>query len=208
MQLHGGYDDGYTSSSCFWGVKPGRLVRLLGDYLPSFQGLTVIDAGCGEAKNAYWLAEQGARVLAVDISELALANAASRRKPELDVIFRQDDFVELNLESEAFEISIAYGLLHCLSNIETVTFACEKMRYLTKPRGYLVVCTFNDRRSVDRVAHPNLNACLLPHEFYVDQFSKEEILYETDEDLTETHPNNNVLHTHSITRLIIRRRRR
>ena len=45
--------------------------------IPSFRDLRVLDLGCGEGKNAAFLASRGALVEAIDSSELALANARS-----------------------------------------------------------------------------------------------------------------------------------
>jgi hypothetical protein len=41
----------------------------------------------------------------------------------------------------------------------------------------------------------------------VDRYGKWEIQYESDEDLEESHPNNNIAHSHSITRILARKPR-
>src|SRR5690242_16399740 len=64
----GPYDDRYARCPCFWGREPGSLIRRLEAHIPSFAGLTVLDAGCGEGKNAAYLSERGAVVHAVDCS--------------------------------------------------------------------------------------------------------------------------------------------
>lgn len=204
---NGGYDDGYAQSRCFWGNHPGRLIRELETYLPTFTDLRVLDAGCGEGKNAVWVAKKGASVLAVDVSKLALSNALSQHVQDLDIAFYEGDFVAFDFGKEEFDVCIAYGLLHCLSDESRIVAACEKLQKLTKPGGYIIVCTLNDRRPIDLNAHPLLNPCLLPHSFYIRQFHGVQILYNTDEDLTERHPNNNVQHTHAISRFVFRRPR-
>jgi len=73
--MNGGYDDGYRRSPCFWGTTPGSLVRLLADLVPSFEGFQILDAGCGEGKNAIFFAQRGAAVKAIDVSSLAFQNA-------------------------------------------------------------------------------------------------------------------------------------
>ena len=165
-KLHqGGYDDGYASSQCFWGKQPGSLVRQLAHYFPSFENVSVLDAGCGEGKNAYWLADRGARVLALDISPLALSNAIDFRANNQNVTFLEADFTKCKLGSDKYDICIAYGLLHCLPNESQVAAACDRLKYFTKPGGYLVICTINSRRPIDTAAHPFLNPCLLAHSF-------------------------------------------
>ena len=43
---------------------------------------------------------------------------------------------------------------------------------------------------------------LLPHHAYKQMYSDWRILVSSDTDLHETHPHNQILHTHSMTRLI------
>jgi hypothetical protein len=69
--MSGGYDDGYRRCPCFWGKTPGKLVSALADIVPSFHGLRILDAGCGEGKNAVFFAQRGAFVRAIDVSALA-----------------------------------------------------------------------------------------------------------------------------------------
>jgi len=49
--------------------------------------------------------------------------------------------------------------------------------------------------------------CLMRHSFFVDLYDDWEILHESDSDLHEQHPHNNIAHTHSMTRLISRRKK-
>ena len=205
MHNDGGYDDGYAHSRCFWGIQPGRLVRKIENYLPKLNNLRILDAGCGEGKNAIWLARKGASILAVDVSKMALSNAYNQDLNGLDITFCEADFVKFDDWNEMFDVCIAYGLMHCLPDKNRIVDACEKLKNLTKPGGFILVCALNNRRSIDVNAHPVLNPCLKSHRFYLHQFRDCQILYATDEDLTERHPNNNIVHTHAISRFIVRR---
>lgn len=180
-------------------------MRQLERHLPTFQGIRVVDAGCGEGKNSYWLAERGANVLGIDVSHLALLNASSRDSKASNIRFLQSDFIEVQLADSSFDIAIAYGLFHCLSSRTRVMAACRRLKAITRPGGYIVICTFNSRRPVDRRAHPFLKPCLLPHSLYADEFQDHHLLHNSDEDLTETHPSNGIQHTHAMTRLLVRR---
>ena len=77
--IDGGYDSGYRACPCFWGSDPGSLVARLAEIIPSFEGFQVLDAGCGEGKNAFFLAAKGAVVQAYDISQLAVQHAEDLR---------------------------------------------------------------------------------------------------------------------------------
>ncbi len=112
--MNGGYDDGYKCCACFWGREPGSLLTILGEHVTSFEGLEVLDIGCGEGKNAAFLARRGARVRAVEISELALRNARQAWETVEGVEWEQADARHLLLPADAYDIIVAYGLFHCL----------------------------------------------------------------------------------------------
>lgn len=65
------WDERYRDS-CLWGVEPNRfLVAGVSDLPPG----DALDLGCGQGRNAVWLALQGHAVTAVDQSEVALGQA-------------------------------------------------------------------------------------------------------------------------------------
>lgn len=76
----------YRDRDQVWTGKPNELlVREVAHLTPG----TVLDLGCGEGGDALWLAEQGWRVTAVDVSTVALARGAARAT-ELGVAARID----------------------------------------------------------------------------------------------------------------------
>jgi len=163
--------------------------------------MSVLDAGCGEGKNAIYLARQGARVHALDISERAIQNAKKAWENCESIIWEITDIRQAGLENGQYDLIIAYGLLHCLSNAEEVEATVRKLQNSTRPEGYNLICAFNDRYQ-DLAAHPRFSPTLLSHQFYLQLYRNWGIQYFTDEDLYEMHPHNNIPHTHSLTRLI------
>ena len=71
----GGYDIGYKKCNSFWGTTPSSLILKLNAEFKNYQNKSILDIGCGEAKNAIYFAEKGCYVDAFDISEFAIANA-------------------------------------------------------------------------------------------------------------------------------------
>jgi SAM-dependent methyltransferase len=200
----GGYEDGYRACPCFWGRAPGSLLPRLRDHFPDLAGSDVLDAGCGEGKNAAYLARCGAKVLAVDISETALANArvAWADTPLID--WRHGDIRTINFDGNSFHVVLAYGLFHCLNGKGEVEDIVRRLQAATVPGGYHVVCAFNDRAQ-DLRAHPKFEPTLLAHDWYLNQYQGWDVLYASDEDLHETHPHNGVPHAHSLTRILARK---
>jgi len=202
--MDGGYDGGYRSCACFWGAEPGRFVKRLIKYVQDFRGRFILDAGCGEGKNAVFLSKYGAIVRALDISEFALANAQKAWERDYGISWEIADVRRATFSNETFDIVIAYGLLHCLASIDEVRSTVIKFQNATKEGGYHVICSFNDRHQ-DLSGHPEFYPCLASHEMYLDLYSGWSVLEATDSDHTETHPHNNIKHTHSLTRILARK---
>ena len=67
------WEEHYAERRRMWSGRANvRLVEVAADLKPG----AALDLGCGEGGDALWLAERGWRVVAVDISETALARAA------------------------------------------------------------------------------------------------------------------------------------
>jgi 2-polyprenyl-3-methyl-5-hydroxy-6-metoxy-1,4-benzoquinol methylase len=199
----GGYDEGYAISPCFWGRQPGSLVSRLVSVTKDCRGLKVLDAGCGEGKNAVFLASLGAQVRAIDISDLAIRNGQREFGKLENLRWEIGDIVTAEI-SEDYDIVIAYGLLHCLRTEDILSATLRKLQAATKSRGYHVVCTFNSRRQ-ELSAHPGFVPTLMTHNAYLNLYCGWECLEASDSDLTEIHPHNSISHTHSLTRLIMRK---
>jgi len=73
------WDERYGGSSRVWSGRPNqRLVEQVADLTPG----TALDVACGEGGDAVWLAKQGWKVTAVDVSEVALAKVAAHAEDE------------------------------------------------------------------------------------------------------------------------------
>jgi tellurite methyltransferase len=204
MHISGGYDDGYAACDCFWGSEPGSLVKALVRHVPEFNGLHVLDAGCGEGKNAVYLSSMGAKVFAIDISSLAIKNALAKWGTPPNVSWRVADVSQCQFSPKSYDLVIAYGILHCLHCPAEVLRIVSILQAATREGGLHVLCAFNSREQ-DLAAHPGFSPCLLAHGDYLKMYSDWEVLTSTDTNLTETHPHNCVEHTHSMTRLIAKR---
>ena len=68
------WEEFYSNSDRVWSGNPNPiLVREVAGLTPG----TALDLGCGEGADAIWLARQGWRVTAVDVSAIALRRAAA-----------------------------------------------------------------------------------------------------------------------------------
>lgn len=198
----GGYEAGYEACECFWGLEPGTYVRMLAARV-SLSGLRVLDVGCGEGKNAAYLAKMGCDVTAVDVSERALAHA-KRFHAQLAVNWICADVTEQTWPHEYFDIVIVYGMFHCMSSALEIERLQLMLSNATRIGGYHIICSFNERDQ-DLSAHPHFYPCLMPHEFYLRLYGGWIIEAESDETRYEMHPHNMIPHHHSLTRLLCRK---
>lgn len=202
--MNGGYDEGYKNCKCFWGEEPGSLINILSSNITDYNNLKILDIGCGEGKNAIYLARLGARVDALDLSELAIKNAISNWPDHNIVTWECADICDKQLTNNKYDIIIGYGLLHCMHNKEDIIKNIKKIKNATVKGGYNVICAFNSRHQ-DLSAHPDFHPTLLDHSFYLRSYNDWDVIHESDEDLHETHPHNNIPHSHSMTRIVSRK---
>ncbi len=200
----GGYDSGYNACPCFWGREPSSLVTRLVRQVGSVAGWRVLDAGCGEGKNAAYLAALGADVHAIDISASAIKNARQAWGERERITWESSDIRTFSDNAGLYDLIIAYGLLHCMPDEDSVTDLTNRLQTITRPKGYHVMCTFNSR-SQDLSAHPGFCPTLLSHQAYLDLYESWNIVIASDTDLHEIHPTNNIPHMHSMTRIIAQR---
>lgn len=197
----GGYDDGYKQCPCFWGESPGSLLQHVPRIIGDLKGKTALDAGCGEGKNAAFLASQGMIVDAVDVSAFAIGNGKTRWGELKNIRWFVDDITHLASKPNAYDVIVAYGLYHCIRSQDELTHLVNSLKGATRPGGIHVVCAFN-ARSQDLSAHPGFHPLLVPDAELRGLYADWHIDLHTDSDLTETHPHNGITHTHSMTRII------
>ncbi|RFA16946.1 hypothetical protein B7R22_01155 [Subtercola boreus] len=96
------WDERYSGPDQLWSGAPN------GTLLAETEGLavgTVLDVGCGEGADALWLAEQGWRVTALDVSRVALERAeAEGHRRGVDVHWLHSGLVEADLPARSFDL--------------------------------------------------------------------------------------------------------
>jgi SAM-dependent methyltransferase len=107
------WDARFRSGDTPWedqGVAPA-MVHMFQAHVPT--GAPVLEVGCGLGTNALWLARQGYRVLACDVSAEAIRIARQRAiKEQLAVEFKVIDILAEDVDTGPVSTVLSRGVLH------------------------------------------------------------------------------------------------
>nr|MDT0667089.1 class I SAM-dependent methyltransferase [Micromonospora sp. DSM 115978] len=105
------WDVRYAGTDLLWSVEPNQFVVQETAHLPAGRAL---DLGCGEGRNALWLAERGWAVTGVDFSQTAIDRArsiADHRDGAVDWV-REDVLASTAPEDAPFYDLVLLSSLH------------------------------------------------------------------------------------------------
>lgn len=98
------WDQRYASTDRLFSVEPDETLVELATSLPAGRAL---DLGAGEGRNSLWLARHGWRVIAVDVSPVALGRLAGEAGAEnLDIETVVDDMEQYLARGRTFELVV------------------------------------------------------------------------------------------------------
>ncbi len=106
------YEERYREKEYYWGVKPSFMCFEVLKLLPPTRPLRLLDAGCGEGKDAVFFAKNGYKVSAFDITDSGVEKA--KRLAELhgvDIDFFRADIMDYRLEKD-FDVIFCSGVLY------------------------------------------------------------------------------------------------
>ncbi len=99
----------------------------------------VLDLGCGQGRDALFVARQGHSVLGVDIAETGISQMLEvAREEQLDIDGIVADIVDFEPE-EVFDVILLDRVLHMLSNNDDRLTVLETVSHHTKPGGYVLI---------------------------------------------------------------------
>jgi len=139
------YDKLYESKTdhILWPSSPGRLTLRIMEYLPSG---TILDAGCGDGKNALYLEQKGFEVTGFDISSLALDGLQRRfQRAGLSSRGSYEQFdLMVNDITGKHDAIVSSGIYHCLP-IKSRVQRHRHLQNAIKQTGYLFFSTLTDK---------------------------------------------------------------
>ena len=105
----------------------------------------VLDVGCGEGRNAIFLAGRGHDVDAFDLSEAGVAKAgAIAARQGVSVRFRAQDLAAFEFEKD-YDVILSHGVLHLPEKAARDAFIARAQAH-TEPGGLHFIGIFTNRR--------------------------------------------------------------
>jgi len=177
--------------------KPSPEMIAIADKLPT--KASVLDLGCGEGRNALFLAERGFDVTAVDISEHGISKlrllASQRNIPIRAAVADMRSFAY----NQQFDLIISHGCLHLIERAAW-QLVLSQMKVHTSAGGYNIVAVFTDQIAPS----PDLEAfCvgLFRENELFSFYSGWEIQLQQSYTFTDEHPGG-VRHTHPLNKIV------
>jgi SAM-dependent methyltransferase len=127
------WNNRYREGDTPWdsGLRSRELARVLKD-----EGITVgrtLELGCGTGTNAFYLAQHGFDVTAVDLSATALEVARTKAKEaDRQITFIEADVCSLAWRGEPFDFLFDRGCYHSVRKVDLPGFL-ETLRKVTRP---------------------------------------------------------------------------
>jgi len=118
-----------------------KFVEKYGGFLPVHG--RVIELGCGESRDAVFLASRGFNVLCVDVAELALIRGKGlvrEERAESRVDFSVMDALHLGLRDEHFDLAVDVAFLHLIVDQDLRKRYLSDVYRILRRGGYLFSC--------------------------------------------------------------------
>ena len=121
--------------------RPSSEIVSLAERLP--EAASVLDAGCGEGRNARFLAARGFRVDAFDVSAAGIDKLTRMAARDGLHINAWTDDLHTFRYSRCYDLIISHGVLHLLER-DVWSRVIAQMQAHTRPGGANVVAVFTD----------------------------------------------------------------
>lgn len=138
------YDEKYKQSDYYWGIAPNHLCYEIMKLMPPVKAYRVLDIGCGEGKDAVFLAKNGYIVSAFDAADSGLNKArklAEQRGVHVD--FFKADVMDYQPHM-TFDIILCSGVLHYIAS-EHRKNLIERLKAYTSANGIHAMNVFVEK---------------------------------------------------------------
>ena len=144
MSIRTNYEKWYEGDEYYWGLEPGDFLFELINLCPPAENKKVLDIGCGEGKDAVFMAEKGYDVTAFDLTENGIRKTISlAHKRGVKVNAYVDDINTFETD-EQFDIIFSTGTVQYIFDENKEAFF-KKLEKITKPNGIVFINVFVEK---------------------------------------------------------------
>lgn len=101
-----------------------------------------VEFGCGEGRNAIYLAQKGVDILAIDSSSVAIENAKENMRDLKNVHFICRDFLSFDFKDHKYDLVIDSGVFHHLAPHRRLQYR-DLLRNILKDKGFFILLCFS-----------------------------------------------------------------
>ena len=142
------YDSRYLKEKFYWGKEPNDLVVRSIKYIPS--NAKVLDLGCGEGRNSFFLARNDFNVTAVDISKEGLVKLnkfADQEKMRIETCV--SDIISYLKECATFVCIFGINILQFIDE-KNIISVIDNMKSKTEFGGINIIASFVAKTPLQR----------------------------------------------------------
>lgn len=132
------YDEFYRDDAAACGAPFSEVVRFF-EALPRDPPLRVLDAGCGQGRDALVAARAGHHVRCFDVSQVGIDQLRTVAKRERLVVDASVASLEDYREEDRFDVVIADRVLHCIPDAAGRKRVFKRLADAVVPGGHLFV---------------------------------------------------------------------
>ena len=144
VSIRTNYEKWYEGDDYYWGTEPGSFLDELISLCPPSEGKKVLDIGCGEGKDAVYMAEKGYDVSAFDLTENGIRKTiALAQTKDVKINAYVDDINTFDL-SKQYDIIYSTGTVQYLFDENKEEFF-KKLEKITKPDGIVFINVFVEK---------------------------------------------------------------
>lgn len=138
------YNKTYQNNPNLWGNKPNNLISMFEkDFEPNSN---VLDLGCGQGRDALYMAKKGFNVVAADSSSTAIEQLLEKAKQEqlTNITAKCIDVNNFNLESDKYQIINIHNLMQFIGKDNNLKLINNVKNNLS-PNGFVIIKAFTTK---------------------------------------------------------------
>lgn len=135
------YDNHYAGEEYYWGLEPNKLCYEIMQRKPPVKPYKILDIGCGEGKDAVFLAKNGYDVTAFDVSDAGIQKAKNLAEIHgVTIDFFKADIKDFRIDAD-YDIVFSSGVFHYIP-LNLRQSVIDNLKAHTKIDGFNVVNVF------------------------------------------------------------------